>query len=70
MGNRLEKKLRAALDGYNGLVAALAGAFKDAGDASGKGGSVESPIFAEATLSSLKPKAGGNSESNFHKCRA
>jgi len=49
-----EKKLRAALDGYNGLVAALAGAFKDASDASGKGGSVESPIFARSDFERLE----------------
>jgi hypothetical protein len=42
-----EKKLRATLQGYNGLIAAMAGAFKDASDASGKGYSVESPIFAQ-----------------------
>jgi hypothetical protein len=49
-----EKKLRDTLQGYNGLIAALAGAFKDAGDASGKGGSVESPIFAHRDFERLE----------------
>lgn len=51
---RSEKKLRAVLDGYNGLVAALAGAFKDAGEAGGKGHSVESPIFARGDFERLE----------------
>jgi hypothetical protein len=49
-----EKKLRDKLQGYNGLVAALAGAFKDAGEASGKGGSIESPIFAHGDFERLE----------------
>jgi len=49
-----EKKLRDTLQGYNGLIAALAGAFKDAGEASGKGGSVESPIFAHGDFERLE----------------
>jgi len=49
-----EKKLRDALQGYNNLVAALAGAFKDASDASGKGYSVESPIFARGDFERLE----------------
>jgi hypothetical protein len=49
-----EKKLRDTLQGYNGLVAVLAGAFKDAGEASGKGYSVESPIFARSDFEQLE----------------
>jgi len=49
-----EEKLRAALESYNGLIAAVAGAFKDASDASGKGGSVESPIFARGDFERLE----------------
>jgi len=49
-----EKKLRDTLQGYNGLIAAVAGAFKDASDASGKGGSVESPIFARGDFERLE----------------
>jgi hypothetical protein len=49
-----EKKLRDMLQGYNGLIAAVAGAFKDASDASGKGGSVESPIFAHGEFERLE----------------
>jgi hypothetical protein len=51
-----EEKLRAALDGYNGLIAALAGAFKDAGEALGKPGAIESPIFARADFERLEAR--------------
>ncbi len=49
-----ERKLRAALEGYNGLIAAVAGVFKDASDATGKGYSVESPIFARGDFERLE----------------
>ena len=49
-----EQKLRATLESYNGLIAAVAGAFKDASDTSGKGGSVESPIFAHGEFERLE----------------
>jgi hypothetical protein len=49
-----EKKLRDTLQGYNGLIAAVAGAFKNASDASGKGCSVDSPIFAHGDFERLE----------------
>jgi hypothetical protein len=49
-----EKKLRDTLQSYNGLIAAVAGAFKDAGEASGKGHSVEAPIFAHGDFERLE----------------
>jgi hypothetical protein len=51
-----EKKLHAALQSYNSLIAAMAGAFMDAGEASGKGRSVESPIFARNDFEQLEAK--------------
>src|SRR3989442_9734648 len=51
---RSEKKLRAAVDRYDGLVAAFAGAFKDAADENGKSHSVESPIFARRDFERLE----------------
>lgn len=51
---RSEKKLRAALESYNGLIAAVAGAFKDASDTSGRGYSVESPIFVRSDFERLE----------------
>ena len=49
-----EKKLRATLKSYNGLIAAVAGAFKDASDTSGNGYSIESPIFDRGDFERLE----------------
>jgi len=51
---RSEDTLRATLSSYDGLVAAGAGAFKDAADETGKGHSIESPIFARADFERLE----------------
>ena len=51
---RDEKKLRSRLERYDGLVAAVAGVFKDAADDSGGGHSIESPIFARKDFERLE----------------
>jgi len=51
---RSEDKLRARLNSYDGLIAAVAGAFKDAADGSGTPHSVESPIFARKDFEKLE----------------
>jgi hypothetical protein len=51
---RDEKKLRARLESYDGLVAALAGISKDAADDSGRDQSIESPIFARKDFERLE----------------
>lgn len=51
---RSEETLRARLNSYDGLIAAVAGAFKDAADGSGKAHSVESPIFARSDFERLE----------------
>jgi hypothetical protein len=51
---RSEEKLRAALRRYDGLVAAVGGMLKDQPSNSGKGLSVESPIFDYANFERLE----------------
>ncbi|MCU0783978.1 MAG: hypothetical protein MUF81_08000 [Verrucomicrobia bacterium] len=51
---RSEEKLRGRLKAYDGLIAAVAGVFKDATDTSGKGHSVASPIFARNDFERLE----------------
>ena len=51
---RSEAKLRAIVGRYNGLVAALAGAVKDAAGETGDGQVVESPIFARKDFERLE----------------
>jgi len=51
---RDEKKLRSSLECYDGLVAAVAGVFKDRADDSGSDHSIESPIFARKDFERLE----------------
>ena len=51
---RDEKKLRASLESYDGLVAAVAGMMKDAADDSGCGHPIASPIFARKDFERLE----------------
>lgn len=51
---RCEKKLQSVLKSYDGLVAALAGACKDAADDAGSGHTVESPVFARKDFERLE----------------
>jgi hypothetical protein len=51
---RSEAKLRAILNRYNGLVAAVAGAFKDAAGETGDSHAVESPMFARKDFERLE----------------
>jgi len=49
-----ERKLRATVNRYNGLVAAVAGTFKDAAAENGSSVSVQSPIFARRDFERLE----------------
>lgn len=51
---RSERKLAATVGSYNGLIAAVAGALKDAADENGKGHSIESPILARKDFEKLE----------------
>lgn len=51
---RSEEKLHAKLNSYDGLIASVAGAFKDAADECGKDYSVKSPIFARQDFERLE----------------
>lgn len=51
---RSETRLRETLNRYDGLMAVVAGAFKDASDETGTGYSVESPIFARRDFEKLE----------------
>ncbi len=51
---RSEAKLRNTVNRYNGLVAAVAGAFKDAAGDTGQGHAVESPIFTRQDFEKLE----------------
>lgn len=51
---RLEEKLRAMLNRYDGLVAAVAGTLKDAADETDEKHSIESPIFARKDFERLE----------------
>ena len=51
---RSADQLRAKLTSYDGLIAAVAGAFKDAVGETGNGYSVESPIFARTDFEKLE----------------
>ena len=51
---RNEKRLRSCLERYDGLVAAVAGIMKDAGDNSAESRSIESPIFARKDFERLE----------------
>ena len=51
---RSETKLREILNRYDGLMAVVAGAFKDAADKTGKGHSVEAPILARMDFERLE----------------
>jgi hypothetical protein len=51
---RSEEKLRARLKSYDGLIAAVAGVFKDAAEESGKDHSIESPIFGRKDFERLE----------------
>jgi hypothetical protein len=51
---RCEKKLQSVLKNYDRLVAALAGACKDAAENAGSGRSVESPVFARKDFERLE----------------
>ncbi len=55
---RSEARLREALRGYNRLMAVVAGAFKDAADASGRGLRVEAPILARPDFEHLEAEGG------------
>jgi hypothetical protein len=55
---RSEETLCARLKAYDGLIAAVAGVFKDATDTSGKGYSVASPIFARNDFERLEAAGG------------
>ncbi|MBI5772340.1 MAG: hypothetical protein HZA89_01185 [Verrucomicrobia bacterium] len=51
---RSEQKLRGMVERYDGLIAAVAGAFKDAADESASRPAVESPIFARKDFERLE----------------
>jgi hypothetical protein len=51
---RDEQKLRSALKAYDGLMAALGGAVKDAAEEAGGGQRVEAPIFAREDFERLE----------------
>ena len=51
---RSETKLRDILSRYDGLMAVVAGAFKDAADETSTGYSVESPILARKDFEKLE----------------
>lgn len=51
---RSETKLQAWLTSYDGLIAAVAGVFKDAADETGNGHAIESPILARKDFEKLE----------------
>ena len=62
---RSETKLRDALNRYNGLMAVVAGACKDAADETGKGYTVEAPIVARQDFEKLEAEGWRNSSDWF-----